>query len=49
MDPIFWVLTSVIAFLVLLVLVLGLLCASIWLLRLIGRLWCGDPTTDRRR
>jgi hypothetical protein len=49
MDPIFWALTSLIGFLVLLVLVLGLLGVSVWLLRWIGRLWCEGAASDRRR
>jgi hypothetical protein len=49
MDPIFWVLTSLIALLVLVVLLLGLLGIGVWLLRWIGRLWCEGATGDRRR
>jgi hypothetical protein len=47
MDPIFWVLTSLIGLLVLLVLVLGLLGIGLWLLRWIGRTWCeARPVND---
>lgn len=49
MDPIFWVLTSLIGLLVLLVLALGLLAISVWLFRWIGRLWCEGAGGDRRR
>ena len=40
MNPIFWILTSLIALLIFVVLALGLLAISVWLLRWIGRLWC---------
>jgi hypothetical protein len=49
MNSILWILTSLIALLIFVVLVLGLLGISVWLLRWIGRLWCEGAITDRRR
>jgi hypothetical protein len=49
MNVIFWILTSLIALLILVVLVLGLLAISLWLIRWIGRVWCEGAITDRRR
>jgi hypothetical protein len=49
MDSVLWILTSVIGLLVLLVLVLGLVGTSIWLLRWIGRVCCEGSTGDRPR
>ena len=48
MNPIFWILTPLIALLIFVVLVLGLLAISLWLIRWIGQVWC-EATTDRRR